>query len=172
MRAIEQNRQIAGRKDTAIHHRADSNEAPLSAVCLRVSSSDARPRNSFPRHSDFVRLSSTHTAEKERVCGVGVRVIRAVPVSSAARRRRNQEVIEIRRTAASATSARSKTINPKPPPCSSKSAALRAASAWPWQLIQSSCSRRRPASAADSGSKVPPASIQAQHSPRRTLARG
>jgi len=41
-------------------------EALLSPVCLRVSSSNAKPRNSFPRRSDFVRLSSTHTVEQER----------------------------------------------------------------------------------------------------------
>src|SRR5215472_16124092 len=96
MRAIQQNRQIAGREDAAIHHSTDSKEALLSAVCLRVSSSDAKPRNSFPRHSDFVRLSSRDTAEKERVCGVGVRPIRAVPVSSAIWRKRKQKVKKMR----------------------------------------------------------------------------
>ena|SRR6516164_3468839 len=97
MRAIQQNRKIAGRENAAIHYNTESKEAVLSPVCLRVSSRDAKPRSSFPRHSDFVRLSSRHTAEKERVCGVGVRVIRAVPVSSAARRRFQKETTYIRR---------------------------------------------------------------------------
>jgi len=114
---------------------------------------------------DLVRFNSMHTAAQERVWGLGVKVMRAVPVCSAASRRRNHDAIDRRRKTFSATSPTSNTITPKPPPCRRRSVALSACSALPLQLIQSNRLSSRPASDADSGSKLPLPSIHAPHSP-------
>ena len=99
-------------------------------------------------------------------CGSRSTATSTVGVCSTARRSRNQEVREMRRAVSGGVSPRSIATSPKPPPCTSRSAALSAFSALPPQRTQSRRSSRTPAAAAEAGSKASAASTSAQTSSR------
>ena len=96
---------------------------------------------------------------------------KAMPLCSAPRRRRNQEAAGIRCVTLTGMPDKSRSTRLKPPACTSKSAALSAASLFPSQRTQRKRENSSPAACAVSGSKVPRASTSAPHSPRCKVKR-
>src|ERR1700684_1305566 len=89
--------------------------------------------------------------------------IKIVGVSSTARRNRNQESSGTCRTSRGAISLKSTAINPKPPPCNSKSVARSVCSTFR-QRTHNNFRNSTPAASAECGSNASPPSISAQAS--------
>src|SRR6266480_1662583 len=105
---------------------------------------------------------SKTTAAHERTQAPGVTTINAVGVLSIARRKRNHHDDMIRRVRLTATSARLSATKPKPPLCNKRSVALKACSKLLPQRTHNNRSLFTRAFAADVGSNVSLASINAQ----------
>src|SRR5215510_2909764 len=100
-------------------------------------------------HTDGWLCNSRTRAAHERTEATGVITIKAVGVFSMARRNRNHQEVIMRRTIRAGTSPRLSATTPNPPPCNSRSQALKACSTLSRQRTHNKLLKSTPALAAE-----------------------